>query len=173
MSKVVDGAVEEELHPAPLTAAEAATLRQSPEFQQGAVSMALVLKAQVLAGLFVAVLAWLVSQKLVSSLSAIYGMLAVVIPGVIFVRGLQRWQCLSVSGAGGSGSHAGGMLAGFFVWELVKIILTVVMLALAPKMVAQLDWLALLAGFVVTLKMHWLALWRATKSPKNQSAVNG
>lgn len=159
MNPGVSGGLEEDLHPAPLTAAEAATLRQSPAFQQGAVSMARVLKVQVLAGLVVAVLAWLVSQKLVSSVSAIYGMLSVVIPGLIFVRGLQRWQRLAVTGAG-------GVLTGFFVCELVKVVLTVVMLAMAPKLVAQLDWLALLAGFVVTLKMHWLTLWRATKIPK-------
>ena len=48
-----------------------------------------------------------------------------------------------------------------FVWEFVKIILTLVMLFAAPRMVADLNWLALLAGFVVTMKASWLAMfWR-------------
>jgi ATP synthase protein I len=33
------------------------------------------------------------------------------------------------------------------------------MLFAAPRLVAQLNWLALLAGFVVTMKASWLAMW--------------
>ena len=48
---------------------------------------------------------------------------------------------------------------GFFVWELVKIVLTVAMLLAAPRLVSQLNWLALLAGFVVTMKVYWVVMW--------------
>ena len=49
-------------------------------------------------------------------------------------------------------------MVGFFGWEMVKIVLTVAMLAAAPRLVAQLSWLALLAGMVVTMKTYWIAL---------------
>jgi len=54
--------------------------------------------------------------------------------------------------------QAGAALAGLFVWELVKIVLTVALLLVAPKVVAGLSWLALVAGFVVTMKVYWLAM---------------
>jgi len=44
------------------------------------------------------------------------------------------------------------------VWDLVKISVSVAMLFLAPRMVMDLDWLALLIGLVVTMKVYWLAL---------------
>jgi len=43
-------------------------------------------------------------------------------------------------------------------WELVKIVLTVAMLAAAPRLVPGLSWLALLAGMVITMKTYWIAL---------------
>jgi len=49
-------------------------------------------------------------------------------------------------------------MLGFFVWELVKIALTIAMLFAAPRLVMGLSWLALLAGFVVTIKVYWVAL---------------
>ncbi|WP_373368295.1 hypothetical protein [Ottowia beijingensis] len=33
------------------------------------------------------------------------------------------------------------------------------LLLAAPKVLTQVHWLALLAGFVVTIKAAWLALW--------------
>ena len=50
------------------------------------------------------------------------------------------------------------VLAGVFFWELVKIILTVALLLVAPKVISNLSWLALVAGFVVTIKVYWLAM---------------
>ena len=47
---------------------------------------------------------------------------------------------------------------GFFVWEAIKIAVSVGMLFAAPRLVADLDWLALLIGLVVTLKVYWVAL---------------
>ena len=48
---------------------------------------------------------------------------------------------------------------GFFIWELVKIVLTVALLLAAPRLILELNWLALLAGFVVTMKVYWVAMW--------------
>jgi ATP synthase protein I len=53
----------------------------------------------------------------------------------------------------------GAALASMFVWEFVKIVLTVVMLFAAPRLIDDLNWLALLAGFVVTMKASWLAMF--------------
>ena len=50
------------------------------------------------------------------------------------------------------------VLAGLLFWELVKIILTVALLLVAPKVISNLSWLALVAGFVVTIKVYWLAM---------------
>ena len=50
-------------------------------------------------------------------------------------------------------------MTGFFVWEMVKILLTVAMLFAAPRLILNLNWLALLAGFVVTMKVYWVAMW--------------
>ena len=47
---------------------------------------------------------------------------------------------------------------GFFVWEAMKISLSVGMLFVAPRLVADLDWLAMLIGLITTLKVYWLAL---------------
>jgi len=73
----------------------------------------------------------------------------VVVPGVVFARALARQMRLK---------QAGAALAALFVWELVKIVLTVALLLVAPKVVAGLSWLALVAGFVVTMKVYWLAM---------------
>lgn len=105
---------------------------------------------QVLVGFAVALLAWLITGTSSGGWSAAYGSLAVVLPAVIFVRGLARQQ---------GAPNAGSALGGFFMWEGVKIVLTVAMLFAAPKVVLSLNWLALLTGFVVTMKVYWLAMW--------------
>jgi ATP synthase protein I len=71
-------------------------------------------------------------------------------PAAFFIRGLARQQ---------KAANAGSALVGFFVWEMVKIVLTVAMLLVAPRLIVQLNWLALLAGFVVTMKVYWMAMW--------------
>lgn len=141
---------ESELEPEPqaLTAQEAALLRPrilgfSPWF---------VIGVQAVAGLLVVLVVGLWSGQAAWGKSAGYGALAVVIPAMLFARGFTRQQ---------KARQPGAALAGMFVWEFVKIILTLVMLFAAPRLVADLNWLALLAGFVVTMKASWLALlWR-------------
>ena len=43
----------------------------------------------------------------------------------------------------------------FVLWEGVKILLTVILLWIAPRIVPNLNWLALVAGLVVVLKVYW------------------
>lgn len=45
-----------------------------------------------------------------------------------------------------------------FVWESIKIVLTVAMLVAAPWLVGGLNWLALVAGVIAALKTYWIAL---------------
>jgi ATP synthase protein I len=136
----------EELELKPLSAEEAQALRKLHPF----VSPWRVVGWQVVVGLVVALIAWLLTRNASAGWSAAYGALAVVIPAALFARGLLRQR---------TAASAGSALAGFFVWELVKIALTVAMLVAAPRLVMQLNWLALLAGFVLTMKVHWVAIW--------------
>lgn len=135
-----------EPEPKPLTFEEAALLR--PKIV--GFSPWHVIGVQAIAGLLVVLVVWLVSDHASWAKSAGYGALAVLVPAMLFARGLIRQQRASAPGAA---------LAGMFVWEFVKIILTLVMLFAAPRMVADLNWLALLAGFVVTMKASWLAMF--------------
>lgn len=140
----------------PLTRQEADDVRRRIR----SVSMLQVLVAQMVAGILVAVVSWIVTGRQNAGWSAFYGALAVIVPAALFARGLSRQK--AVSGAGSA-------LVGFFVWELVKVGTTVAMLLVAPRLVSQLSWLALLAGFVVTMKVYWLATWvqlARTKSVK-------
>ena len=103
---------------------------------------------QAVAGSLAAGLTWLVSGRAELASSVLYGALAVVLPASVLARALSR-----------RAGAAGAALAGFFVWELVKIVLTVAMLVAAPKLVPQLSWPAMLAGFVVAMKVYWVAMW--------------
>jgi ATP synthase protein I len=137
-----DAAVESDFKP--LTAEQARLWRAA----HSAVSPWRVVWLQALVGVAVTLLAWLLTGLSQVAWSVAYGALAVVIPAALFARGLLRQ-----SGA------AGAALAGFFVWELAKIALTVAMLLAAPGLVPGLSWLALVAGFVVTMKVYWVAVW--------------
>ena len=129
----------------PLTAEEAQQWRQ----RNPPVSPWRVVAGQVLVGVVVALLAWLASGRATVGWSAAYGVLAVVLPAALFARGMARQQ---------AAPNASAAMVGFFGWELAKLVLCIAMLAVAPKLVAGLSWLALLAGMVVTMKTYWIAL---------------
>lgn len=133
-----------------LTKQEAQALR----LRDPAVSPWWIVGLQCVAGLVVALVAWGVSGKASVGLSAAYGALAVIIPAALFARGLMsRFSSI----------NAGTASFGFFLWEAVKLVVALAMLALAPKLIADLSWLAMLAGLFVTLKMYWLALLKRPK----------
>lgn len=129
----------------PLTADQARRLRE----QNPPVSPWWVVGAQGVVGVLVALAAWAWSGEKNVGWSAAYGALAVVIPAAVFARGLtSRFSSL----------NAGTAAAGFMVWEMVKIALSVAMMMVAPGLVPQLSWPALLVGLVVTMKVYWVAL---------------
>ena len=129
----------------PLTRLQAQQLRE----QQPPVSPWRVIGLQSLAGLVVAMLAWGVTGKASAGWTAWYGALVVILPAALFARGLMS-QFTSLNAATAS--------FGFFVWQAFKLAASVVMVAAAPRLVADLNWLALMAGLVVTLKMYWVSL---------------
>lgn len=118
--------------------------------QRPSVSVAWVLIFQSVAGLVLASTVFGLSGRSDWGLSALYGAAAVVVPGGVFARGVMG-RLSSIS--------PGTAVAGFFVWEFVKIGLTIAMLVAAPRLVTDLSWPALLAGLVVTMKAVWLAVW--------------
>jgi ATP synthase protein I len=128
----------------PLTAQEVRELRQ----RQPLLSVWRVVVAQFFVGLSVSGVAWWVSGQ-VAAVSAAYGALAVIVPAALFARGLTSRV---------SSLNAGAAVFGFFLWEMVKIGLTVALLVAAPRMVSDLSWPAMLVGLVVTMKVYWVAL---------------
>lgn len=142
-----------------LTAKEVELLRAASP----SLSPWLVVFWQVLVGLMVALLGWGLTGSQVVGWSAAYGALAVVLPAVVFVRGLARQQ---------RAPNAGSALGGFFVWEMVKVALTVAMLFAAPRVILELNWLALLAGFVVTMKVYWVAMWLHSARMKSIAKIH-
>nr|WP_114972256.1 ATP synthase subunit I [Rhodoferax ferrireducens] len=135
----------EELEFKRLSAEEAQALREL----HPSVSPWRIVSLQFAVGVLVALAAWGFTGKPSMGWSAAYGALAVVIPAVLFARGLMsQFSSMNAATAG----------FGFFVWEAVKIAASVGMLFAAPQLVADLDWLAMLIGLIVTLKVYWVAL---------------
>ena len=131
----------------PLTREEAQALRVNlPQ-----VSPWRVVAAQAVAGLLCTAITWFVTQRSGAAWSALYGALAVVVPGALLARGMTR----------GVSSNPGAAAFGFMFWELVKIGVAVGMLLAAPRVVRDLSWPALLVAMIVCMKVNWWALlWR-------------
>ena len=113
--------------------------------QGASLSVGQALISQALAGLVIALLWGLVSGRSSSLWSALYGAGVAVLPSAVMaagVFGLRRAQGV----------------AGLVFWELIKLMLVVGLLALAPTCVPHLDWLAMMVTLVVCLKVVGVAL---------------
>lgn len=143
----------------PLTAAEAKVLRE----QHPSLSLWWVVAGQLVVGVLVALIAWAVTASQTVGVSAAWGALAVIVPAALFARG--------VTGQFAS-ANAGSAVLSFFVWEMVKIFVTVGILFAAHRLVAGLSWPAMLLGLVVTMKVYWIALGfkRKPKPGANRNA---
>lgn len=138
----------------PLTAEQAAQLRVRLRKTGSLLSPWRLIAGQAGVGVLLALSAWLVTGKSVVAVSVAYGALAVVIPAALFARGLMsQFSSMNAITAG----------FGFFVWEMLKIAVTIALIAVAPKLVEGLDWLAMLIGLIVTMKAVWLVLWLSGK----------
>lgn len=128
-----------------LTKQEAQALREL----QPPISPWRVIRLQAVVGVGVALLAWVFTSSASVAWSAAYGALVVVLPAMLFARGLMsQFSSINAMTAG----------FGFFVWEAAKIAVSVAMLFAAPKLVVELNWLALLIGLILTMKVYWVAL---------------
>lgn len=120
-----------------------------------------VLGLQAVVGTLLVALTAAVSGQANLAASAAWGVVSVWVPALVFARALSRQRRLS---------QASSALVGFFVWELVKVVLTVALLLVAPQVVVDLNWLALVAGFVVTIKIYWLVMllnkWQRHRLPR-------
>lgn len=129
----------------PLTAQEAEQWRS----RNPPISVWKVVAGQALVGMLVALVAWVLTGRASVGWSAAYGAVAVVVPAGLFARGVFRRK---------ASSDPRAAMLGFFGWEIAKIVLTVALLAAAPRLVPDLSWMALLIGMVITMKTYWAAL---------------
>jgi ATP synthase protein I len=142
----------------PLTRAEAQALRE----RHPQVPVWWVVAAQAAVGGVVALVAGLVTRDASVFGSALYGAAVVVVPGALMARGMSS-RLSSVS--------PGASAVSFMLWEMVKIAVSVLMLALAPKIVQPLSWPALLVSLVVCLNVYLLALLWRRPAKKTQSGT--
>lgn len=140
----------------PLTADQARQWRAShPQLPVGRV-----LVMQVIIGIVVVAVAWALTGKALVAWSAAYGALVGVLPAALAAKGTARWAA--------PGFPPGAALAGFLLWEAVKLILAVGMLMAAPKILGVPSWPALLIGLVLTIKVYWVGLLLAQSMRSRQ-----
>jgi ATP synthase protein I len=129
----------------PLTAEQAKALRE----QHPSISPWWVVVGQIVVGVLVSLAAWGVTGTGSVGWSALCGALAVILPAALFARGVTGQFAKA---------NAGSAVLSFFVWEFVKILVTVGVLFAAHRTVTGLSWPAMLIGLVVTMKVYWIAL---------------
>lgn len=113
----------------------------------------------VLAGL----MALLITKDVAALYSLVWGGLCVVMPSALFARGLLSKATLM---------NAGTAIAGFFLWEMLKIALTFAMLFAATQVIQglgqELSWPALLVGLILAMKAYLVAFWCKPKVSKSR-----
>lgn len=138
----------------PLTREEAQQWRS----QQTEVSVWRVLMWQAVLALVVTVLAALLTSDPVVVKSVLYGAAAVVLPSA-----LMAWGVTSSALARLTSGAAKASLLNFFVWEGIKLVLVIALMASAPAVLGAVNWLALVAGLVVVLKVYGLVFYFQSK----------
>lgn len=125
-----------------------------------------VVGVQLLVGLVSGALAWLLTQSAAISLSVLYGAASIVLP-----TALMAWGVTSSALSRRAADHVISAFMSFVLWEGVKILLSVAMLWSAPRIVPGLNWLALLAGLVLVLKVYWFGFW--IQARRRNKSVDG
>jgi ATP synthase protein I len=132
----------------PLTREQAQALRAA----EPPLSPWRVVGVQAAVGGVAALLTALLSRHAEWGWSLLYGAATVVVPGALMARGMTSRL---------SSTSPGTSAVSFMLWEMVKIAVSIAMLMLAPKLVQNLSWPALLIGLVLCMKVYWVALlWR-------------
>ncbi|MFZ4550502.1 MAG: ATP synthase subunit I [Aquabacterium sp.] len=104
-----------------------------------------VVAAQALFGLSVALLWGGLSRSVSALLSSLYAVAVVVVPSLLMARGVF-------------GRNARRGVGRLLVWEVLKLGLICALLALAPKLIRPLDWVALMVTLVLVLKVVGVVL---------------
>ncbi|MFW9615423.1 ATP synthase subunit I [Aquabacterium sp.] len=104
-----------------------------------------VVAAQALFGLSVALLWGGLSRSVSALLSSLYAVAVVVVPSLFMARGVF-------------GRNARRGVGRLLVWEVLKLGLICALLALAPKLIKPLDWVALMVTLVLVLKVVGVVL---------------
>lgn len=138
-----DGCSELPFKPLTRNEAEAVVAKLKP------LSLWRILVIQALAAAAVVVLAGLLAVNVSAVWSAIYGSAVVLIPAAWMAGRIRRQQ---------KHGKPSELAVRFMLWEFGKILLSVALLALAPKVVRDLSWPWLVGSLVVCLKASWLAL---------------
>jgi ATP synthase protein I len=125
---------------------------------------------QLLLGLLLVPLAWLLTRSSAVAWSAAYGALCIVLPTTLMAYGLTSGGLARLMKRLFPGM-AGMSLAGLFFWEGVKVLLALAMMWQAPRLVPGLSWLAFVAGLVVALKAYWLELWMRSRRISRASKI--
>ena len=107
-----------------------------------------VVAAQAVAGGVIAGLWWLFTGDGGTAWSALWGAAAVVLPNALMAWGMT----------GLFRGVPGAAVLGFMFWELIKIMLSVAMLAAAAKWMPDLSWPAMRVALIGCLKVNGLAL---------------
>ena len=109
-----------------------------------------VLMWQTLTAIVTGAVAWLVSFSVAVVGSAFYGAMCAVVPSALIA-------VMAIKQAGSDAlTHSAVRLMKLFMWELVKIVLTICLLLAAQLVLDAPHWTAMVAGFAVTLKVYWV-----------------
>lgn len=111
-----------------------------------------VLRLQLIAIIIAVILAGLLAGGR-GSISAAIGGGAVLLPNFLFAL---RLMAASVNRAGASRAGL------FIIYEFLKLALTLVLLAVAIKLYADLNWPSMLLSMAITLQVNFLALAKRT-----------
>lgn len=125
---------------------------------------------QLLLGLLLVPLAWLLTRRAEVAGSAAYGVLCILLPTALMAYCLTSSRLARLIRRLFPGM-SGLSLAGLFFWEGVKVLLALAMMWQAPRLVPGLSWLALVAGLVVALKAYWLELWMRSRRAARTSKI--
>jgi ATP synthase protein I len=125
---------------------------------------------QLLLGVLLFPVTWLLTGRVEVAWSVAYGVLCILLPTALMAYGLTSSGLARLMKRLFPGM-AGASLAGLFFWEGVKVLLALAMMWQAPKLVPGLSWLALVVGLVVALKAFWLELWMRSRRTTRASRI--
>ena len=144
----------------PLTRSEADAVKK----ELGGISLtAFLLKVlvwQAASSIATAALVWWFTDSLSTAISALYGASCAVLPTALVFRTVIKRVGSPV------GRLCGDGVGWMFGLEVVKVLVTVVLLLVAPLTLSSPHWVAIVVGFVVALKVYWLVALVSLKSAK-------